>query len=164
MHGLVFRGLTIVVALLAVGGGAALAEGWVMAPDPYADHTYDRSRLRPLAERGDPYAQYNLGEMFDSGRVFQEDDREALKWYRRAAEQGFAPAQYNLGSMYRTGHIVAKDLTLARMWYDLAASPSHGDNAKAPPDGLDAMMTPAAVDRAREMARRCLASRYSDCP
>ena len=32
-----------------------------------------------------------------------EDDKEAVKWYRKAAEQGFVYAQFNLGMMYRKG-------------------------------------------------------------
>ena len=42
-------------------------------------------------------AQYNLGIMYDS---VIDNDKEAMKWYRRAAEQGHEEAQYKLGMMY----------------------------------------------------------------
>ena len=47
--------------------------------------------------------------MYDRGAGVAEDDREAVKWYRRAAEQGDASAQLNLGFMYSNGEGVAQD-------------------------------------------------------
>ena len=46
-------------------------------------------------------AQYNIGSKYFEGQgVKQEDDDEALWWYRGADDQGHASAQYNLGVMY----------------------------------------------------------------
>jgi TPR repeat protein len=52
----------------------------------------------------------------------QEDDVEAVKWFRLAAEQGDASAQYNLGVMYTNGEGVPKDDVTAARWYRLAAA------------------------------------------
>ena len=49
-----------------------------------------------------------------------EDDREAVKWYRKAAEQGYAKAQYNLGVMYFKGEGVADDAEAVK-WYRKSA-------------------------------------------
>ena len=35
-----------------------------------------------------PNAQVNLGVMYDNGEGVLQDDKEAVKWYRKAAEQG----------------------------------------------------------------------------
>ena len=41
--------------------------------------------------------------MYANGRGVEQDDAEAVKWYRLAAEQGGAAAQFNLGWMYANG-------------------------------------------------------------
>src|SRR5688572_17510886 len=51
--------------------------------------------LRPLAAKGDPVAQSNLGFMYATGQGLPRNLTEAAKWYRSAAEQGRAAAQYN---------------------------------------------------------------------
>ena len=42
----------------------------------------------------------NLGRMYANGRGVEQDDEQAVFWYRKAAEQGHASAQFNLGWMY----------------------------------------------------------------
>jgi TPR repeat protein len=44
--------------------------------------------LKPLADQGDPSAQYNLGHMYFSGQGVPKDDALAMKWYRLAADLG----------------------------------------------------------------------------
>jgi len=56
-----------------------------------------------------------------NGEGVPEDDREAVKWYRKAAEQGYASAQYNLGVMYDNGRGVPEDDREAVKWYRKAA-------------------------------------------
>lgn len=73
------------------------------------------------AEQGNPYAQCNLGMMYDNDPNINEDDVLAVKWYRAAAEQGLAVAQYNLGVMYMNGWGVEQDEAVAVAWYRQAA-------------------------------------------
>jgi len=54
--------------------------------------------------------------MYDNGGGVLKDDKEAVKWYRKAAEKGNASAQYNLGGMYVYGEGVLKDLSKAKYW------------------------------------------------
>jgi TPR repeat protein len=42
--------------------------------------------LKALAEKGDARAQYLIGVKYDFGNGVLEDDKEAVKWYRKAAE------------------------------------------------------------------------------
>jgi TPR repeat protein len=75
--------------------------------------------------RHTPYAQSNLGVMYNNGEGVLQDHAEAVKWYRLAAEQGNAKAQYNLGVMYENGEGVRQDYVEAVTWYRLAADQGH---------------------------------------
>ena len=77
------------------------------------------------AENGDAKAQYNLGEMYRKGEGVLDNDREAVKWYRKAAEQGLAEAQNALGVMYNRGMGVEQDSKEAVKWYHKAAEQGH---------------------------------------
>jgi len=59
--------------------------------------------------------------MYAKGLGVSQDDREAVKWYRKAAEQGDALAQYNLGGMYDEGQGVPQNDGEAAKWYLRAA-------------------------------------------
>ena len=85
----------------------------------------DFEETKRLAEQGDATAQYNLGNMYDSGRVVPENDAEAVRWYRLAAEQGDAASQNNLGFMYARGEGVPENDAEAVKWYRLAAEQGH---------------------------------------
>ncbi|MBV2150579.1 SPOR domain-containing protein [Sphingobium sp. AS12] len=52
---------------------------------------------RPLAQNGDPDAQFNLGQAYKLGRGVQPDLNAAMDWYRKAATQGHLRAEDNLG-------------------------------------------------------------------
>ena len=75
----------------------------------------------PLAEQGDAFAQYNLGNMYDNGQGVAQDYKTAVKWYTLSAEQGIAEAQYNLGLMYENGQGVAQDYKKAVKLFTLSA-------------------------------------------
>src|SRR5947199_2095169 len=52
---------------------------------------------RPLADRGDADAQYNLGQAYKLGRGVPADLHIAQTWYEKAAQQGHPQAAANLG-------------------------------------------------------------------
>ena len=79
----------------------------------------------PLAEQGNPDAQFKLGVMYRKGDGVPQDDKTAVKWYTLAAEQGYAPAQSNLGVMYDKGDGILQDDKIAMEWYTLAAEQGH---------------------------------------
>ncbi|WP_294252262.1 SPOR domain-containing protein [uncultured Sphingomonas sp.] len=54
---------------------------------------------RPAAEKGDPDAQYNIGQIYKLGRGVPVDMVEAEKWYRLAALQGHDLGEANYGMM-----------------------------------------------------------------
>ena len=77
----------------------------------------DYADIFRLAEQGHAKAQYLLGLMYASGEGVLENDKEAVKWYRKAAEQGDAKAQYYLGVSYASGRGVLKNYTEAYAWF-----------------------------------------------
>ena len=58
--------------------------------------------------------------MYYYGLVVAKDEKEAVKWFRKAAEQGDADGQLSLALMYTQGRGVAKDEVEAYKWYLLA--------------------------------------------
>ena len=107
-----------------------------------------REKLRQLAERKEPVAQFHLGlleeryarkwykeasalglaegqyglaEIFLEGRGAPQNAAAAVRLYGRAAEGGLADAKYKLGMMYVLGRGVLPNTTEALKWYQQAA-------------------------------------------
>ena len=59
---------------------------------------------RPLADRGDADAQFNLGQAYKLGRGVTANPGLAQSWYEKAARQGHEQAQVNVGLLlYNNG-------------------------------------------------------------
>ena len=82
--------------------------------------------------------------MYAKGKGVPEDDREAVKWTRKAAEQGGASAQNNLGVMCQNGEGVPKDYVKAYAWWIFAAAQGEEDAIEAK-DLLRKIMTAEQV-------------------
>ena len=95
--------LATAAALAGSGLNAAVAQpesGDVRAGiDAWAAQNYDEAiRIwRPLADRGDPDAQYNLAQAYFLGRGVPQNMVLAEQWYMRAARQGHPEATANYG-------------------------------------------------------------------
>ena len=113
--------------------------------------------FRLAAQQGEAYARTNLGVMYEHGYGVPKNDKEALKWYRLAAAQGGAEAQTRLGVMYETGRGVPEDYVLSYMWLTV------GNTASDILQTLTFAMTPAQIDLAQKMAKRCVESNYQQC-
>jgi len=66
------------------------------------DYETELRITRPLADKGEAWAQFNLGVIYANGQGVPQDYVEAIKWYRLAAAQGNVNARYNLGVIYDT--------------------------------------------------------------
>ena len=108
--------------------------------------------LRPLADRGDATAQFNLGVMYDAGQGVPQNYPEAVKWFGLAAGQGHAEAQYNLGFMYANGHGVQQDYVRSHMWFFLSAAQGYQEAGKSL-YAVARRMTPAQIAEAQKLAR-----------
>ena len=116
----------LVVAALSLSGCDQSSDEAQAAPNP-KDYTTAFSLWRPLADKGDANAQYNLGLMYDNGQGVAQDYKEAARLWGLAAAQGVAFAQYNLGLMYANGQGVAQDFKEAVRLYRLAAAQGDAD-------------------------------------
>ena len=85
------------------------------------DYAVAHQILRRLADKGDAFAQYNLGQLYARGWGVQRDYAEATWWLRKAADQGLAIAQHYLGLAYTDGDGVPQDDAEAARWFRLAA-------------------------------------------
>jgi uncharacterized protein len=90
------------------------------------DYVGAAKEWRPLAEEGDPVAQYNLGLLYLDGHGVPQSSAEAANWFRRAAEQDYTQAQHNLGAMYGSGQGVKRDYVQAYKWLNICAAKGNG--------------------------------------
>lgn len=77
--------------------------------------------LAPLADNGDPQAEFVLGEMYRKGQGLVKSMDDALPWLNKAAEAGHAGAQNVLGQLYETGDGVEQNFDTALQWFQRAA-------------------------------------------
>ena len=76
---------------------------------------------RMAAESGNPEAQFQMGEHYQTGNSVVKDYEEAVKWYVKAAENGHLKSQCLLGDNYWHAKWGRKNLELAVQWYRKAA-------------------------------------------
>jgi cell division septation protein DedD len=94
-------------AAFLVGAGAAYAgvkegvDAWQAGNWPVAVREW-----RPLAERGDPDAEFNMAQAYKLGRGVPADMGLAMAWYEKAAQQNHAGAQALLGLiLFQSGEV-----------------------------------------------------------
>ena len=85
--------------------------------EPGADSRAALIEFRPLADKGDARAQFELGYMHERGKGVAQDYHEAASWYLKSAQQGNASAQFHLGQMYDIGSGVPQGYAEAASWY-----------------------------------------------
>lgn len=77
--------------------------------------------IRPLAESGDPFAEWILGDMYKNGEGLPQDMKMALNWWTQAAAKGLSGAQLSLGDSYAAGQGVPENWSEAVKWWRKAA-------------------------------------------
>jgi len=103
--------MRVVAAALLLAGAAVPALADVRAGiDAWQAGKYEAAvaTWRPLADKGDADAQFNMGQAYKLGRGVPTDLRLAQTWYEKAAQQGHEQAQGNLGLiLYQNGQRTA---------------------------------------------------------
>lgn len=77
-----------------------------------------------LAERGEtigPFIPCEIATCYHYGIGLTKDDKEALRWFKKAAEFDFYPACIALGICYELGYGVEPDVIESHKWYEKAA-------------------------------------------
>jgi cell division septation protein DedD len=91
-------------AAIALSAGAAAADVKAGVDKWMAGNfTGAVAEWRPLADKGDADAQYNLGQAYKLGRGVPIDLALAKSWYEKAAQQGHEQAQINVGLLLYNG-------------------------------------------------------------
>lgn len=86
------------------------------------DYAAALKEWKPLADKGNTRAEFNLGLLYFDGKAVPQDYAEAAQWFERAADQGYTRAQHNLGEMYAIGQGVKRDYMLSYKWLSLCAA------------------------------------------
>jgi len=140
-------------------GIAALAMAFAAAAGPLdegvtayraKDYAKALELWRPLAEKGDATAQYQIATLYAEGKGVEQNDAMAASWYQKAAEQGHADAQYNLAVSYAEGLGVKQDDAAAVKWFRRAAEQGmayaqlnlgvlYATKRVSPPDDIEAV-------------------------
>jgi hypothetical protein len=121
---ILFRTLSILICpLLLVSCVSQLELGNTF----YANGQYDQAAAQwnPVAYAGNPYAQYNLALLWESGLGSTPKNlNEAANWYLKSAQQGYVDAMVRLANIQtELGHTEAAVswLNLAARWGNLSA-------------------------------------------
>lgn len=157
---------------LLLGAGSLLWASLVVAGSDWeqarsaherGDYAAEVAAIRPLAEQGSAYAQFNLGVLYDQGRGVPQSDSLAMEWYRKAAEQGLPQAQVNLAIMYREGQGLPPDPAQAYFWFALAESQGDWQAPQAKKD-LAKRMPPTEVEATERQVKDWLSTRAFKIP
>ena len=84
--------------------------------------------LWDAAQRGNPAAMLDLGNVYAGGNLVARDHRQANGWYRKATGAGNAAAMFALGRQYQTGTGVERNDREAFQWFRRAAEAGHADS------------------------------------
>ena len=85
------------------------------------DYTAALAKLKPAAEKGHKKAQYRVGRCYDKGHGVEENNQEAVRWYKKSADQGYYKAEYQMARACLKGKGGMKvDEKKARSWTKLA--------------------------------------------
>ena len=85
----------------------------------YRDRAVEK--LEQVAERGDAYAQYRMGQLYRDGPLLIPDNRKAKHWLTQAAKQGLPEAQYALGKLLLSDDWEVRDPDEGIRWLKQAA-------------------------------------------
>src|SRR6202000_2139709 len=67
----------------------------------HKDYQTSLKLLQPLAEQGNPQAQYYVGQQYLAAWGIKKDKAEGIKLIQQSADQGYAPAQVEVGKWHR---------------------------------------------------------------
>lgn len=83
--------------------------------------TLNAEELAKLANKGDQYAQYYLGNKYAQGADVPQDISTAKRFWQQSADQGNANALYNIGMIYFTGQGEPKSFDTALNYFQRSA-------------------------------------------
>lgn len=111
------------IAVLVLMASSAFAGDFEDAQAAYRNKDFDTAvrLLRPLAEQGQPRAQYGLGLMMLNGQGLKRDVSDALRLITIGAEANIPEAQALLALVNYEGTIVPRNYEVATQWAQKSA-------------------------------------------
>ena len=89
---------------------------------PLAERDEATAELKQLADEGDAYAQYFLGQLYRDGGLLIPDTKLAADWFYKAAyDHNLTVAQYQLGKLLLSGDAEISDPARGIEWLEVAA-------------------------------------------
>lgn len=85
------------------------------------DYVRAHEEFKALAEKGDPDAAVNLGNLYMRGLGVKQDYSEAFDWYRKAADRNHPVGEAKLGILHYYGLGTVKDTAAAAKCFQNAA-------------------------------------------
>jgi TPR repeat protein len=83
--------------------------------------------LKPLADEGNPKAQYWLLDIYENGLGVPADKATSVALLEKSAAQGFEPAERHFGGLYLRRNETLQDFGKAQKWLRAAAIAGDGD-------------------------------------
>lgn len=121
------RSLLCILICITPFAQAGFKEGWIAIEKKEWSTVYQE--FAPLAKRGDPDAQVNIGNLYMKGYGVTQNYSSAFNWYLKAATQGHTIGQTKLGLMYYYGLGTPENHTDAAIWFTKAAKQGNQDAA-----------------------------------
>ena len=144
-------GLLLPAVFAAVAHAGDLEDG--VAAFGHGDYPTALRLLQPLADRGNPEAQYALGDLY----WYRHNYPKMLKWLHLAADQGNTTAQRDLGTDYEDGIGVPQDYSEAHKWFNISAAietnPTLRQWSASDRDRVARKMTAEQIAEAQKLAR-----------
>ena len=130
-------GLTVVALLVGSFGGRYFERSRPVTPQTKMQHAvealrsgYDQNALailKPLADEGNPKAQYWLADIYENGLGVKPEMATAVALLEKSAAQGFLPAERHLGGLYLRGNETLQNFGEAQTWLHKAAVAGNGE-------------------------------------
>jgi hypothetical protein len=117
------HGWLVCLLLVALCAGPAYADDYTDGVQAYDEEDFAGAMAlwKPIAEAGDPRAQYAVANLYIEGLGVAENLVTAGYWLERSAMGGLPLAQFRLGNAYREGYGFEKNDTEAVNWWHRAA-------------------------------------------
>ncbi len=114
-------GLPLALGLLALAPAARADLQAGVLKYQAGDYKGAIDEWKPLAEKGDPNALFNMGQAYRLGRGLTADPKTALEYYVRAANLGHVAAQGNAGTILYFAETPLRDRKQAVEWWQKAS-------------------------------------------
>ena len=120
------------------------------------------SGLKREADKGDIWAQAELGHRYLVGLGAKRNLKKAFYWHKLAAQKGFELSHFGLGLIYRGGESSLKDWQTSFMWFSIAYQNGH-PRAEKIMRALKRKLTLQQIVEAGNAAKECMRSDYQNC-